>query len=536
MLREYSPLPPSASVGDSPRHSRRDTLEEIREDLPRIRDRYQFEIKLNYPLPERVNKITYEVEVYFYLPPSLGINRDTYDKERFYDDLQCHVRLKTPEVGLQELARQDRGPLQRLRAAVLRLETDASPAALRVYEYQVKLFCCTLKSSLREHVQAVRNAIGPEERARLVEAFSASVQEIRAVYHDLGQGLRERGSLAGVSAVYRFADEYMSLVVEEHTYQLLGSIRHGAETADGDANLVALARCELDHRRRQRYASIAHADGDNEEFVFRRSVLKKYTSDVLFLSARTKPGGRFLRETLFGVAAGVSMIFATAVLFLSQSIYGPITAPVFVALVVSYIFKDRIKELLRLALSRRASRLIYDHRTKFYNDPHDCLGVCKESADFMDEGKVPSIISTIRNRAHITDIEDTWIKERLIRYRKQVTLRARRIRELYGRQEIRGVNDIMRFNVVDFVRRTGPPEKPIPTLADDEVRHLVGDRVYHLNLILKYQLEESAIYERFRVVLNRNGIKRIDRVARYANDEPLECQEASTRIRDDNIA
>jgi hypothetical protein len=39
-----------------------------------------------------------------------------------------------------------------------------------------------------------------------------------------------------------------------------------------------------------------------------------------------------------------------------------------------------------------------------------------------------------------------------------------------------------------------------------------ADRVYHLTLIEKFSTHDKSFYNRFRIVLTRNGIKRIDEV------------------------
>jgi hypothetical protein len=64
-------------------------------------DKYQIEIKLDYSLDEG-KKTTYQVSTYIFIPPSLGINKNTYSKEDFYRDIQNYIRLKTPTLILRE--------------------------------------------------------------------------------------------------------------------------------------------------------------------------------------------------------------------------------------------------------------------------------------------------------------------------------------------------------------------------------------------------------------------------------------------------
>ena len=71
------------------------------EGKPRIRHSHQFEIKLRYAFPKEQRKTVYDLAVYFFLPPSLGISGTSYQKGNFYEDVQSYIRLKTPEVSLE---------------------------------------------------------------------------------------------------------------------------------------------------------------------------------------------------------------------------------------------------------------------------------------------------------------------------------------------------------------------------------------------------------------------------------------------------
>ncbi|MEN8801314.1 MAG: hypothetical protein ABF297_04970, partial [Thiogranum sp.] len=247
--------------------------------------------------------------------------------------------------------------------------------------------------------------------------------------------------------------------------------------------------------------------------IFRRNVLKKYMHNVLFLDTRTRREGTVIEHGLFGIAAGISMLFATVVLFLSQSLYGPLTLPVFLALVIGYMFKDRIKEMLRVYFSRKVSSLLFDHKTRIYSDPRHPIGYCRESFDFVDEAKVADRIMKIRDRDHMTEIQSEWVSESVLRYRKRIKLSSRAISAAYRDIDTDGINDIMRFNVAEFTRRMGNPKKELFVMGEDDYRKVKAERVYHLNMVLRYGGEDGVRYKRLRIVLNRRRIKRIETVS-----------------------
>jgi hypothetical protein len=504
--------PQRPSAYDTMRVSTANDLKSVVQKKPRIRHPHQFEIKLRYALPEEQATTQYDLAVYLFLPPSLGINRADYGKGTFYADLQSYIRLKTPEVFFPDIARGDSGPLSRLTAAALRLPGDSSERAVRLYEYQSKLFCCVLKSSLREYVERVETASNPTARARLMDAYRTTVSSLRSTYDAVGSKLRNPAIPHAAQKMYHFTDEYISLLIEEYSCRVIAAAPSDESSERLREQLVDLVKREIAHRKSEDYPSVADPSSDNESFVYRRGVLKKYMNSALFLSVHSDDSGHFLEEGLFGVAAGISMVFATAVLFVSTQIYGSLTGPVFFALVISYIFKDRIKERMRIYLSRKASRWLFDIKTILYAGARDRIGVCHESVDFLDANRVPAPVAAVRNRANITEIEGGWIGERAIRYRKHVKLYPVLISDIYGGADIHDVNDILRFSVEAFIRNIGTADTPIRSLVDDQVGLLQGDRVHHLNVIVRYATDGEDGFQRYRIVLNRHGIKRIETV------------------------
>jgi hypothetical protein len=304
-------------------------------------------------------------------------------------------------------------------------------------------------------------------------------------------------------------------MIEGHSYRLLEITKKFSSVSANEikSGLIELISNEVDYRKRRNYPSIPATESDNEQLIFRRNVLKKYTDNVLFLDARTYPTGQALEQSLFGLAAGVAMFFATIVHFYSQSIYGTLSLPVFLALVIGYIFKDRIKELMRVYFSRKVMSGLFDHKTHIHRGRKNKIGYCRESFNFMEEEKIPKQVMRIRARDHITEIESEWLREDVVLYRKRTGLFTQAITDAYPGLEISGVNDIMRFNINAFVQRSGDPRKDLFVLEENNYRKIKGERVYHLNMIVKYGGSGQPHYKRFRIILNRRRIKRIEIVS-----------------------
>jgi len=55
------------------------------------------------------------------------------------------------------------------------------------------------------------------------------------------------------------------------------------------------------------------------------------------------------------------------------------------------------------------------------------------------------------------------------------------------------------------------PEVPLYSLGqNNEVIRLKGEKIYYLNLIIQFRFEEQLEYRRYRLVLNRSGIKQVE--------------------------
>ena len=186
---------------------------------------------------------------------------------------------------------------------------------------------------------------------------------------------------------------------------------------------IAGIRAESDYRTEQGYPSVLTKD-TRESYLRRVSALKKFTSSVLWLSTSTRREGTTLEQVLFAIAAGVAMVFATLVAFYAQSIYGQFSLPVFVALVVAYMFKDRIKEQGRTWSSSLLSRHLYDYRTVIETqDGRRQLGNVREKVGYLKAESIPPEVIATRGAGPHDEPTFVGHLETVLMYAKLVTLR-----------------------------------------------------------------------------------------------------------------
>jgi len=56
------------------------------------------------------------------------------------------------------------------------------------------------------------------------------------------------------------------------------------------------------------------------------------------------------------------------------------------------------------------------------------------------------------------------------------------------------------------------PKKELFVMDDEGYSRIKGTRVYHLNLVVVLEYNKQPSYERYRIVLSRKGIRRIEHV------------------------
>ncbi|MFH1619469.1 MAG: hypothetical protein ABIG11_06140 [bacterium] len=520
----------------------REEQDEILDSKIKFHDRHRFEIKLDIDLaPRDIN--VYRVETYFFVPRALNINPSTYTKNDFYNSAQKYIRFKTPQMTPSKIADPavKTSPLARIAAALPGLLSGSgSPGLEETVHNELKMLGCVSRASLRDHVKyqlAEISALSPGGGGRESGGTEDGIKMKTLEEHGLGfvrdvrnlisriRGLR--GELANpivpvkIRESFGFFDEFLSITVEDYLTELLAGIHRNTEARRGlgavEQSLADIILAQGTYRRAMGYPSLVQKNTDNEGMVYRRGVLKKFISSILYLHIEVSEW-KGLLQFLFGMAAGIAMLFAAVVMFYAQNRYATNSLPFMAIVVISYIFKDRIKDWLKLLFSRGMTRWIADRKVNI-RDPRNgqIIGTVKEAFSFMADSALPSDIFLRRNIDNITSIDEEGKPERVFKYEKEVRLYSGRISKAHERR--RDLNDIMRFSISDFLDQADDPRADHMYLSPEtgELECVKCMRVYHINMVIKYISgdslgKEKLAYERIRIVLSRDGIVRLEEV------------------------
>jgi len=502
-------------------------------------DANQLELKLSYLVEPGVKRQRYLVETFMFVPRTLGISGQSYGVQGFFEDLQTFVRLKTPQVALEALAKAGRGErwFSPVRAELDRLlsggarATDDLVRSLKVlggiYRTAIRDEGRLLLSRFVSLESDVEGAMMREQE--LGRALSTWIEHLESAL----TRLRHAGSRCEhaivplvVRETWAAVDEYVAIYAEEIATSLVQACdeRLRAEHQSGESPLGAVRERLADvaigayrYRRSRGYPSYAVPDAPNEDLPRRRRILKRVIASVLYLDLHHEEGGALQRDIIAGVAAAIAMVFAALVAMWAQLEWGPLSTTFIFVLVASYIIKDRIKEWARRSLGRRFSANMPDFVTEIRNpDSEHVIGQLRESVSILDPSRIDPEINDLRHVDHPSAIASHGRPEVVVRYVKEVVLESDDLHK--AMDGVEGLNDIIRFNFAKFRARMDDPVEiyRIVHPTNRSVVEVPCARVYHINVVLRITRgrNKKALSHlvRVRVVLDSEGLKRVESI------------------------
>jgi hypothetical protein len=484
-------------------------LSASREPEWRVHDRTHLEFAVDYPV-EAAGGDTFQWDAYFFVPKSLFLNESTYHKGSIYEDLRSHLRFGVPVLGLDELCG---APLAKLRAA---LANGADDVAIR----ELRLFACMIRASGRAAQQRVSELVQNDSDAgavrsaaiTLVNRFTKLAEDARVVF-----GVAAERS-PDVQEATRWTDEDMSRVIET----ILSWLSIEIEQDYGDRIAGALASGAVAEAR---YRASCGFDGvgsggatkrDIEHLEFRRHVLKRFTSSVLWLSQEIKQAGRIASHILYAIAAGIAMAFAIAAAIYHGTLGDSAINNVWMwalAVVVAYIFKDRTKAFLQTVFAKWIARRFPDRRWTLRDRERDrVLGSIVERSGFVADENLPPAARGCRYGGRPTPLEKQARPEDILWHQKIVRMRAKHIRRVDPR--FASIREIFRLDIQRWLNHTDDPKQHIVFAdpVDARVYSANAPRVYNIGIVYRLISEKNkdAPWRRVRVVVSRKGIVRID--------------------------
>lgn len=501
--------------------------ESLIESRVEAHDSQQFEVKLDYSIDPEKKINQYRAEAYLFIPRSLGINRETYSTKHFFRDIQSYIRFKTPRISIQDLLSPDfvSSPLVRLKTAreMLAKEPESKQAQKKLIR-ELKMLACLVRANTRDRVRELIEGLPEANEAGALAGAESDICDMLSetkmvfeAYRNLKTELLSENLPFEICDTCRMVDEYLSLVLENHVthlYEAMDARYDDALFKNARTQSAQLLSDERDYRDSTDYPRILESGVPNEHYLYRRGLLKKMAMSVLFLEVNKEQANGGHSDWVASFAAGIAMIFAVSASIWAQMKYGLNTGPFVVALVFSYILKDRIKDWIKRYYSVLVAYKFWDRSTRIV-DPLSgkVVGRCREQVSYLNEKDLSQAILKTRHAGQPDSVEAQAKQESCIRYNKEIRLDGKSIDLSHGR--LCDVNDIMRFNIWRMLILADDSNHDVRlfNVRRSQVETVVCPKVYHINMLLNFYSGEADTLvssERVRVVFDREGIRYLE--------------------------
>jgi hypothetical protein len=373
------------------------------------------------------------------------------------------------------------------------------------------MYCAIAKSAFRNAARNAKRCETQQQRYETCQTYLDDVTQVLNRFRNLYKRLKNSEIKGKIVQDFAYADEFLGNIFAEYTYRLRDHLRLSfpEDYKVFEARFKTILLGERAYKEQQGYIIFHPNDPKgNEDFVFRASLLKKFAESDLYLSSNKRKNTFLVEQIPYSLAAGIAMVVATLSSFFFQQKYGNFTLPFLIALVISYMFKDRLKDWLRLIFAKRVSSKVFDTRTNFSIKGRH-IGWSKDSFDFIDSDEVLPEVMRLRNRLPLFD-EVSGKDEKVLLFRKKVEVWRGELAKV-SPFPMRGINDILRYNITEFVRKMDNPDFPLAgTWEKDGYEPIVGRKIYRLHFIIQCVYEGKTEYKRVMVKCDKNGIVSVE--------------------------
>ncbi|MBN1802581.1 MAG: hypothetical protein JW891_13800 [Candidatus Lokiarchaeota archaeon] len=488
-------------------------------------DLYNFESKIDYRYslerPHDKRKTSYLMDMYFFVPQALQINKEKYSKTQFYSDLNNKIRFKTPQMSIKGILDQknDLSPLNVIKENLEKIEFgDNRIFLVKTITRELKLLASIVKTTLRDEydflVDYCKYNSKPDDISTTVQRDLDKLQQFKEEMRSIGRRLAKIQVPVELKDAFMYSSEYISLQLEKWSNHILLELNKQL-IPNIKGLIINFIEDEQSYRASLNSKLIILEGSSNEEYSYFEGITKKYVQSVLYLIKKKKDPQSSSIQLFYSIAAGLAMFMSLFLGFLLLANFEENSFPFIIGAIIIYMLKDRIKDAIKGMAQKAASFLFPDRRVDiidgFYGEK---IGESKEKVGFTDHDKIPQEILMIRQSSNKDSIETEGKPEECILFRKKIDLYKKTIDKLHTRRK--DISDITRFNIYNFLRYADDPQEQVLywNRSEQLLKSMKISKEYHVNIVIKMTTfqEKSNInvyYKKYRIVLDQQGIKRV---------------------------
>ncbi|MFK7873152.1 MAG: hypothetical protein AB8C84_08270 [Oligoflexales bacterium] len=471
----------------------------------------------------------YEVDLYMFFPPHLGVGKASWPKDTFYEDLRPFMRFSEPRYGFKDFERRVFVRFDHYLHDFLHAKPMESASQMAA---ECLIFGCAFHNFAMRRVSRCVKWI--QDPRRYDKGVAIAMNSSRKTFLLIARWRKLRRTFESHSDVIddrilkemAIVDEFCSMRVRDAIGQMLHAIQQGPEQKKLERRLYGFFRLEKRYAELQGWMWMdAQTDSTEvEEYAVHRRSLKRHVWRVLFLDTRTPSLFALKKQSGYIIAAGVAALWASVaqVMMVRQIQYGWEETEnwglgvLIMASIIAYILKDRIKDVLRDRFAGGILGRLPDRSERVWYTDADgekvVVGDLQEVRHFLKEEEFPKNLEILRE-----DVFGEKRHEVVVHYRKTIKLYAMALKCVP--HLLRGVRDIQRLSLdrwrphLDAIQShvyTVEPgkktiEKQLPGVS------YVDILVSHTRVLYGQKLKPEL--QVIRAVLDRDGLCRVDHLA-----------------------
>ncbi len=490
-------------------------MKNLETDL-RVHSKNHLELKTSIPVSESgIEK--YTLQFYLFSPAQLNIRENTNNQiSAIYTDINVRTRFSSPNLSISNILDPEceLSPLSRILQCLQLSIFDKESEGRIIYEFQ------TLVNNFRREMKDTILLVKIESAKP--SALSVCTQKIEKTLNDIEKLVEKFRNLHAsflepriadtLRTAFLWCDETLSSIIIESLVELFKIGKRIPLKEKLIESIEKKAVQEEHHRKEFQYITDPESTERHvgEAVSYRSGMLKKWSQSALYIRAEESRLPQRIGHIIAGVAAAAAMTFAVLASLYAQRVYNQNTLPWALIIVLAYVFKDRIKEILRGVMGRGLPKLLADHITKFRDPVSDeRVGNAKVRLEFLRARDVPTRFMEMRTKVH-NPFRKLLPEETVICYSRDISINSRKLKRSHHRLE--AINEIIRIRLDKWFKEMDDPEDQFLSIESGEVKIFEGKKVYHLHLIIELIEKKDPGNDRlfhYEVIFSKKGILRI---------------------------
>lgn len=485
----------------------------------RKHDSHHLELKTILPVPHE-GRGKYDLNFYFFSPAQLHFSKATISVEQVLKHIQTYTRFSSPTIALNGLTDPKclLSPLTRIHGYLEQLQRGEIVEEKHII-YELQTLVNAYRGEIRDFVdlleQMVKDGIKGLTRykSKIQQTIVDAEKLLEAMRALFPQFLNPRISDTTRTAL-EWADEAMGIITERNAIRLFSICKYEFGLDSLLPELERLVDAENIYRHEKGYQSayIPEKPHIGETLAYRESILKKWAQSAMYMKSIDSRIPKQIGHLLAGIAAGTAMTFAVLATLYAEKVFARNTGPWALIIIVSYIFKDRIKEILREIFGRLLPRLLADRIYRLI-DPATGKDAARSQViiKYGTDRDQPEAIQKARDMKG-NPFYAILPPQNVLHYNRLISLNSRLLRSNHSRLE--SVTEVTRIRIDDWLKEMDDPEEIQYKLINGERKLVSGNRVYHIHLIASLKEDKKGAQAQlfhYSLIMDRTGILRVEK-------------------------